>query len=136
MSGAEHTHFTAHLGLVEALELRRALCARFGGDAEPLDLGLLEAALARPRSASYRTLSEQAAALLHGLATQRPFRGDNLRFAFALTVVFLRLNHHRVRVAPREALHFMREHVCARGADVPRIARALERVLALDSPMG
>ena len=121
--------FATHLGIAEALELRRALCTRFGGDPEPTDPGLLEAALVRPRSRHYRTLSEQAAALLHGLATQRPFRGDNLRLAFALTAVFLRLNHHRMRVAPREAAHFMREHVCGRGADVPRIARALERVL-------
>lgn len=129
MTDATRARFATHLGLAEARELRRALCARFGGDPEPTDAGLLEAALVRPRSAHYRTLSEQAAALLHGLATQRPFRTDNLRFAFALTVVFLRLNQHGVRVAPREATHFMREHVCVRGADVPRIARALERVL-------
>lgn len=129
MTEAARPRFATHLGLAEALELRRALCARFGGDAEPTDPGLLEAALLRPRSKHYRTLSEQAAALLHALATQRPFRTDNARFAFALAVVFLRLNHHRVRVAPREAAHFMREQVCARGADAPRIARALERVL-------
>ena len=130
MTVAARARFTTHLGLAEALELRRALGSRFGDEADPADPGLLEAAVARPRSAHYRTLSEQAAALLHGLSTQRPFRNGNLRFAFALTVVFLRLNHHRLRVLPREAVHFMREHVCARGADVPRIARALERVLA------
>jgi death-on-curing protein len=125
----ETAAFTMHLGLAEALELRRALVGRFGGDPEPTDAGLLEAALVRPRSQHYRTLAEQAAALLHALATQRPFRGDNLRFAFALTVVFLRLNGHHVRVTQREAVHFMREQVCGRNADVARIARALERVL-------
>lgn len=129
MTKAGRAAFTTHVGLGEALELRRALCARFGGEPEPVDPGLLEAALARPRSTHYRTLAEQAAALLHGLATHGPFPGDNVRFAFALTLVFLRLNHHRVRVAPSEAVHFVREHVLGRRADVPRIARALERVL-------
>jgi death-on-curing protein len=129
MTAPERARFTTHLGLDEALALRRALCARFGGDPEPLDPGLLEAALIRPRSRHYRALSEQAAALLHGLATQRPFRADNVRFAFALALAFLRLNGHRVRVAPDAAVHFVREHVLARGAEVPRIARALERVM-------
>lgn len=121
--------FTRFVGLAEALELQELLCRRFGGQPGAVDPGLLEGALARCRSTHYRTLAEQGAALLHGLAGERAMRSANDRFAFALCVIFLRLNGHRLGVAPAAATHFLREHVLGRDAAVPHIARALERTL-------
>lgn len=53
------------------------------------DLGLLESALARPRSGYYSSLSEQGAALMQSLASNHAFVDGNERMAFAATAVFL-----------------------------------------------
>ena len=58
------------------------------------DLGLLSAALARVDArargrAVYPTVEEQAAALLHSLATTAPLEEGNRPFAWAATAVYL-----------------------------------------------
>ncbi len=55
-------------------------------------VGLLESALARPRSEYYSSLSEQAAAMLQSLALNHCFIDGNKRVAFALTAIFLRMS--------------------------------------------
>lgn len=129
MSEASPGGFARYVGLAEAIELQALLCRRFGGDPGVLDPGLVEGALARCRSPHYRTLAEQAAAILHGLADGRAMRSANARFAFALAASFLRLNGYRLEVSPAAASHFLREHLLARHADVHRVAQALERTL-------
>jgi death-on-curing protein len=93
--------------LDEALYLHEVLIQRFGGRSGVLDKGLLESALARPRSGYYRSLSEQAAALMQSLAMNHPFVDGNKRVAFALTAVFLRLNGMRLSVAAHEGVRFV-----------------------------
>ena len=80
----------------EALYLHAALIERFGGSEGLRDRGLLESALARPRSGYYRSLSEQAAALMHSLAKNHCFVDGNKRIALALTAAFLMLNGFRL----------------------------------------
>ena len=46
----------------------------------------------RPRSGYYKSLSEQAAALLQSLCQNHAFIDGNKRVAFALTAIFLRMN--------------------------------------------
>ena len=65
-----------------------------GPSARCRDLGLLSAALARvdARSAGrplYPTVEEQAAALLHSLATTAPLETGNRPFAWVATAVYL-----------------------------------------------
>jgi len=86
----------------EALHLHLQLIAGFGGSPGIRDLGLLESTLARPRSGYYRTLSEQAAALMQSLTLNHAFVDGNKRMAFALTAVFLRMNGYRLTVSPDE----------------------------------
>lgn len=117
---------TVFVTLEEALYLHATLIHRFGGDGGLRDAGLLESALARPRSGYYRSLSEQAAALLHSLARNHAFVDGNKRVAFATTAVFLRLNGFRLVCTPDEAERFLIDKVIAGAAAVTQIARTLE----------
>ncbi|MGB3910742.1 MAG: type II toxin-antitoxin system death-on-curing family toxin [Pseudolysinimonas sp.] len=65
------------------------------------DEGLLFSALARPAASAfgvdaYPELERKAAALLHSLARNHPLFDGNKRFAWYLTLAFLRLNEQRV----------------------------------------
>lgn len=120
---------TLYLTLEEALDLHRQLIDRFGGTGGIRDPGLLESGLARPRSGYYKSLSEQAAALLHSLAGNHAFVDGNKRMAFAATAVFLRMNGYALEVDADEAEHFLIEVVIKGGAEVPDIALWLERFL-------
>ena len=93
--------------LEEALYLHDILLQKFGGASGVLDKGLLSSALARPRSGYYRSLSEQAAALMQSLAMNHPFVDGNKRVAFALTAVFLRINGLLLKVDAKEGVYFI-----------------------------
>jgi death-on-curing protein len=87
---------------VEFLELEDlvVLVRRLG--AGPVrDIGLLEAACARPRASAfgadaYPTLAGKAAALLHSLVANHALVDGNKRLGWLATVVFLDLNGHPV----------------------------------------
>lgn len=98
---------TLYPTIEEALYLHDILLQRFGGAVGILDKGLLESALARPRSGYYRTLSEQAAALMQSLAMNHPFVDGNKRVAFALTAVFLRMNGLSLKVDAKSGVYFV-----------------------------
>jgi len=98
---------TIYPTLEEALYLHDILLQRFGGASGILDKGMLASALARPRSGYYRSLSEQAAALMQSLAMNHPFVDGNKRVAFALTAVFLRLNGLSLKVDAKEGVYFI-----------------------------
>lgn len=71
------------------------------GDVVIRDVGLLEAALARPRASAfgsdaYATSTEKAAALLHSLAKNHALVDGNKRLALAGTIAFLGLNGLRL----------------------------------------
>jgi death-on-curing protein len=85
---------TEYLGIEDALLMVRRL-----GIGPVRDIGLLDAALGRPRSTvfgndAYPTLALKAAALLHSLAKSHPLVDGNKRLAWLATTVFLELNVH------------------------------------------
>lgn len=112
--------------LAEALHLHSRLLARFGGEPGVRDLGLLESALMRPRSGYYKSLSEQAAALLQSLCQNHAFIDGNKRVAFALTAIFLRMNGYGLTVSADEGERFLIDDVIEGHADLPRIRGWLE----------
>jgi len=57
------------------------------GESGVRDLGMLDAALHRPRPGYYSSLSEQAAALLQSLANNHAFVDGNKRVAFATMAI-------------------------------------------------
>ena len=85
-----------HLDVEDLLRLTRLL--RVG----PVrDVGLLEAACARPRARvlgdeAYPTLALKAAALLHSLVRNHALVDGNKRLAWLAAVIFLDLNGHTV----------------------------------------
>ncbi len=86
----------AYLVIDDLLALTRALRA-----GPVRDLGLLEAACARPRTSvfgtdAYPDLVAKAAALLESLARNNALVDGNKRLAWLATVVFLDLNGHLV----------------------------------------
>ncbi len=87
-----------YLGLEDLLEFVRRL------DVGPVrDLGLLDAAVARPRSSAfgrdaYPTVALKAAALLHSLVGNHALVDGNKRLGWLATVVFLDLNAHTVEL--------------------------------------
>ena len=113
--------------LEEALFLHDLLLREFGGPEGVLDRGLLESALARPRSGYYLSLSEQAAALLHSLALNHPFVDGNKRVAFALTAIFLRTNGYRLVVTAKHGKHFIEVDLIQRKITLPEIVAWLEQ---------
>lgn len=121
---------TLFLTLEEILALHKQLIERFGGAGGVRDPGLLESALARPRSGYYTSLSEQAAALLQSLAGNHAFVDGNKRVAFAATAVFLRMNGYALVVSADEAERFLIDDVImGRRAELAVIAAWLERFL-------
>jgi len=123
------TRETLFLTLEELLDLHHQLIERFGGADGVRDPGLLESALARPRSGYYSSLSEQAAALMQSLAGNHAFVDGNKRAAFAATAVFLRMNGYTLAVSADEAERFLIDEVIVARADVAVMAQWLERLM-------
>jgi death on curing protein len=111
------------------LELHRRLLERFGGLEGVRDLGLLDSALARPRSGYYDSLSEQAGALLQSLARNHAFIDGNKRVAFATCAVFLFMNGYRLELDAEPAEIFLIERVITGNADLPEIVAWLEAAM-------
>ena len=111
----------------EALYLHDQLIKRFGGSHGILDKGLIESALARPRSGFYESLSEQAAALMHSFVNNHCFVDGNKRVAFALTATFLLMNGYQIKVRPTVAEQFILRKVVGSKTQISIIAEWLEK---------
>ena len=113
-----------HLEVEDLLQLTRLL-----GVGPVRDVGLLEAACARPRASvlgdeAYPTLELKAAALLHSLVRNHALMDGNKRLAWLATVVFLDLNGHTVDLDDDEAFQLVMD--AAEGdLDVEQIAQRL-----------
>ncbi len=119
--------FTVYPTLEEALFLHRRLLDEFGGSEGVRDPGLLESALARPRSGYYKTIYEQAAALMQSLVGNHSFVDGNKRVGFALTAVFLLLNGYKLSVSPDEGESFIIEVLIGKRAELSVIALWLKK---------
>jgi death-on-curing protein len=112
------------LDLEDLIELVRRL-----GVGPVRDIGLLDAAAARPRSSAfgsdaYPTLELKAAALLHSLVRNHALVDGNKRLAWLAAVVFLDLNERTVVLDDDEAFTLVME--AAGGViDVEQIAERL-----------
>lgn len=84
--------------------------ARHGGAAGMRDIGLLEAAVERPRNRlAYGTprLEELSAAYAFGIAKAHALIDGNKRTAFVTAATFLRLNGHALRPDPFDGVRAM-----------------------------
>jgi death-on-curing protein len=117
---------TIYPTIEEVLTLHSTLVARYGGESGVRDVGMLDAALHRPRSGYYESLSEQAAALLQSLANNHAFVDGNKRVAFAVTAIFLRINGFALRTTADDGEAFLIEEVIKARAPVEAIATWIE----------
>ncbi len=113
------------LSLEECIRLHEEQIRRFGGSAGLRDPGLLESALARPRSGYYQTLFEQAAALLQSLAMNHCFVDGNKRMAMGCAFIFLDLNGFEINASGKDAERFLIDKVIVGKADVGGISKWL-----------
>ena len=115
---------------LELDDLLAAADAALGGRAEVLDVGLLQAAVARPQATAfgedaYRTLDEKAAALLQSIVAGHPLIDGNKRLGWIALRLFYRLNDADVRPAAEDAFELLVSVASGERRDVPQIAEAL-----------
>jgi len=95
------------LSVEEVLALHRVLIDEFGGASGVRDMGSLEAAVMRSQSGYYKSLVEEASALMESLAVNHPFLDGNKRISFFATDVFLRMNGCYIDCENEEAHGFL-----------------------------
>ncbi|MBT1597451.1 type II toxin-antitoxin system death-on-curing family toxin [Curtobacterium flaccumfaciens] len=98
-----------HLTTDEALHIARRT---LGADSVIRDVGLLEAAVARPAASvggndAYPTLVEKAAALVHSAVRNHALVDGNKRLGLMLLVVFLGVNGVRLHASNDQAYDFI-----------------------------
>jgi len=123
---------TRHLTVEQALRIARLAV---GGPIDVRDVGLLDAAVHRPRATvlgqdAYPDMFTKAAALLHSLARNHPLVDGNKRLAWLATYVFLAKNG--VILEPEDDAAYDLVVAVAAGEidDVSEIARVLETFVA------
>jgi death on curing protein len=118
---------TRHLTVEQALRIARAAV---GGPVQVRDVGLLEAAVHRPRASllgqdAYPDRYTKAAALLHSLASNHPLIDGNKRLAWLATYVFLAKNGIEIDPDDDEAFALVMAVAAGKVSDVGEIAAAL-----------
>ena len=115
---------------VEYLELEDILqLVRHLGVGPVRDVGLLDSAVARPRSSpfgedAYSSISLKTAALLHSITNDHALADGNKRLAWLATTVFLDLNGLAPDLSDGEGFDLVRE-IASTSLDVEAIATKL-----------
>lgn len=113
-------------------DLLAAADAAAGGRAEVRDVGLLQAAAARPQATAfgeeaYRGLDEKAAALLQSIVAGHPLIDGNKRLGWVALRLFYGVNESDVRPEPDDAFALIVAIASGTLRDVPEIAAILAR---------
>jgi death-on-curing protein len=108
------------------------IAERVVGNVVVRDLGLLEAAAARPRASAfgedaYASLLEKVAALIHSVARSHPLVDGNKRLALAAGIAFLGVNGVRLTMTNDEAYDLIISIATSQLDDIPAIAEILGR---------
>jgi death-on-curing protein len=118
---------TRYLTTEQALRIARHA---MGGSVQVRDIGLLDAAVHRPRASvlghdAYPDLMTKAAALLHSLAANHPLVDGNKRLAWLATYVFLAKNGVELDPDDDDAYALVVSVASGTISDVAEIAAAL-----------
>lgn len=103
-----------------------------GPDVGVRDIGLLEAAAARPRATAfgqdaYLTLHEKTAALVHSVVTNHALVDGNTRLGLASAIAFLGINGWRLTLSEDEAYDLIIAIASGELTEVADIADRLAR---------
>jgi death-on-curing protein len=123
---------TRYLTTEQALRIARHAV---GGPVQVRDVGLLDAAVHRPRASvlgqdAYPDVLTKAAALLHSLARSHPLVDGNKRLAWLATYVFLAKNEVELDPDDDAAYELVVGVASGEVDDVGEIARTLARWVA------
>ena len=119
---------TVFLDLADVL----ALASRLLGDPPPIrDVGLLESAVARPRTVvfgveAYETIWTKAAALLQSIVNNHALIDGNKRLGWLATAVFLELNDIPISQASNDDVYEFVHSVASGSPEVDEIAEQLQ----------
>lgn len=125
------TPSTAYLDLADVL----ALATKMLGDPPPIrDAGLLESAVARPRTIvfgvqAYETIWEKAAALLQSMVNNHALVDGNKPLGWLATAVFLELNDIPISRASNDAVYELVLSVASGSPEVQEIADQLRGLI-------
>ena len=127
---------TEYLGLDDLLA---AADAALGRSPEVRDIGILEAAVARPRASvygedAYPDLDAKAAALLHSIVTGHALVDGNKRLGWVSVRLFYRLNGKDLQAPIDEAFDLVASIADGTLRDVSEIAARL-RAWVIDRPV-
>ena len=116
-------------------DLMAAANAAVGGTAQIRDVGLLQAAIARPQATAfgepaYQTLDEQAAALLHSIVTSHPLIDGNQRLGWVAVRLFYAINDGDMRADAEAAFELVVAVADGTIRDVAAIAARLRGLRA------
>lgn len=114
---------TIFLSVEEVLNLHNRTIKTHGGKHGVRDLGLLESVVLRCQSGYYNSISEQSAALLHGLCMNHCFVDGNKRVALLAMVVFLKMNGYNLNCRNKTIVDFIVNKVIVEKLDVKDIAK-------------
>ena len=112
-------------------DLLAAADATMGGRADIRDVGLLQAAVARPQATAfgeeaYPTLDQKAAALLQSIVAGHPLVDGNKRLGWVALRLFYRLNDADIQPLPDEAFDLVVSVASGDERNVADIAKTLE----------
>jgi death-on-curing protein len=123
---------TRHLTVAEVTTIARIA---FGGRTpEVRESGLFVSAVHRPRArmfgtAAYEDLHEQAAALLHAIATNHPLVDGNKRTAWLAAATFLGVNGVNLEGCAQDSAYDLVIDVASGNlGDIPQIAERLRQL--------
>ena len=122
---------TVFLDLADVL----ALASRLLGDPPPIrDVGLLESAVARPRTVvfgveAYETIWTKAAALLQSIVNNHALIDGNKRLGWLATAVFLELNDIPISQASNDDVYDFVLSVASGSPEVDEIAEQLQGLI-------
>jgi death-on-curing protein len=122
---------TIYLDLADVL----SLTTRLLGDPPPIrDVGLLESAVARPRTVvfgvhAYESIWTKAAALLQSIVNNHALIDGNKRLGWLATAVFLELNDIPISIASNDDVYELVLSVASGSPDVEEIAECLQGLI-------
>ena len=122
---------TVFLDLADVL----ALASRLLGDPPPIrDVGLLESAVARPRTVvfgveAYETIWTKAAVLLQSIVNNHALIDGNKRLGWLATAVFLELNDIQISQASNDDVYEFVLSVASGSPEFDEIAERLQDLI-------
>jgi death-on-curing protein len=113
-------------------DLLAAADAAVGGQADVRDVGLLQAAVARPQATAfgeeaYKTLDQKAGALLQSIVAGHPLVDGNKRLGWIAIRLFYRLNDADIQPTPDDAFDMVVSVAGGDRRDVGEIAATFAR---------